>query len=61
MTKWTSFPHDNSAFKYEGNSLFEAWPDLHRGDCVEYPDADWVQECLEEVPESAPESYDDDA
>ena len=61
MTNWTPFPHDNSAYKYDGDSLFEAWPDLHGGDCVEFPDADWVQECLDETPGAAPELYEGDA
>ena len=60
MAKWNKFPHDNSAFSYKNNKLLEAWPDLHRGDCVEFPDADWVQQVLEESPEAAPESFDGD-
>ena len=48
MSKWNKFPHENSAFLFEGDSLRDAWPDLHRGDCVEFPDADWVQQTLEQ-------------
>jgi len=61
MSNWNKFPHDASAFTYEGDSLLEAWPSLHRGDCVEFPDAGWVQEWLDEAPDAAPESYDGDA
>ena len=60
MSEWNKFPFDNSAFKYDDDSLRDAWPDLHRGDCVEFPDADWVQQCLDEAPDAAPESYDGD-
>jgi tetratricopeptide (TPR) repeat protein len=58
MSKWNRFPHDNSTFMFEGNKLFEAWPELHLGDCVEFPDANWVQQCLEEAPDAAPEDFD---
>lgn len=60
MSKWNSFPHDNTDFRFEGDRLLESWPDLHRGDCVEFPDADWVQQCLEEAPDAAPEPFDGD-
>lgn len=60
MAKWNKFPHDNSAFVFEGDSLLESWPDLHRGDCVEFPDENWVQQALEETPEAAPDSFDGD-
>jgi tetratricopeptide (TPR) repeat protein len=60
MAKWNKFPYDNSAYLFEGDRLFEAWADLHRGDCVEYPDADWVAQTLEQAPDAAPESYDGD-
>jgi tetratricopeptide (TPR) repeat protein len=60
MSKWNKFPHDNSAFMFEGDKLFEAWPELHLGDCVEFPDANWVQQCLEEAPDAAPEDFDGD-
>jgi tetratricopeptide (TPR) repeat protein len=56
----SKFPHDTTAFTYEGSSLLDSWPDLHRGDCVEFPDADWVQECLDEAPDAAPDSFDGD-
>ena len=60
MAKWNSFPHDNSAFLFEGSNLLDAWPDLHRGDCVEFPDADWVEQSLDQAPDAAPESFDGD-
>jgi tetratricopeptide (TPR) repeat protein len=60
MAKWNKFPYDNSAYLFEGDSLYAAWADLHGGDCVEYPDADWVAQTLEQAPDAAPESYDGD-
>ena len=60
MSKWNSFPHANSAFEYAGNDLLDSWSDLHRGDCVVFPDADWVQQTLEQAPDAAPESFDGD-
>ncbi len=61
MSNWNSFPHDNTAFMFEGSDLLESWPDLHCGDRAEFPDADWVQQCLEQAPDAAPPSYDGDA
>ena len=60
MSKWNEFPHDNAAFTYKGSKLLDSWPDLHRGDCVEFPDADWVEQCLEQAPDAAPDSFDGD-
>ena len=60
MSRWNEFPHDNSDFLYEGSSLLDAWPELHRGDCVEFPDADWVQRTLEQAPDAAPDNFDGD-
>ena len=60
MTQWNSFPHDNAAFLFEGDALLEAWADLHWGDCVIFPDTDWVQQCLSETPDAAPDSFDGD-
>lgn len=57
MSKWNIFPHDTSPFVFEGDRLLEHWPALHRGDCVEFPDADWVEQCLEQTPDAAPESF----
>jgi len=61
MSKWNRFPHDNGAFMFEGSKLQESWPDLHGGDCVRFPDADWVKQCLEQAPDAAPPSYDGNA
>ena len=60
MSKWNVFPHDSSPFVFEGNRLLEFWPDLHSGDCVVFPDADWVEQCLELTPDAAPDSFDGD-
>jgi tetratricopeptide (TPR) repeat protein len=60
MSQWNKFPHDASDFSFEGSNLLDSWPDLHRGDCVEFPDADWVQQCLEQAPDAAPRSFDGD-
>ena len=61
MTKWNTYPHDNSNFVYAGNKLKSAWTDLHGGDCVEYPSTDWVASQLEEYPEAGPEQFDGNA
>ncbi len=60
MSKWNKFPHDASAFNYEGSDLLDSWSVLHCGDCVEFPDTDWVQQSLEQAPEAAPEAFDGD-
>ena len=60
MSEWNKFPYDASSFMFEGSRLLDSWPDLHRGDCVEFPDANWVQQCLDETPDAAPESFDGD-
>ena len=60
MSQWNSFPHDNSAFGYKDSCLLDAWSDLHRGDCIEFPDTDWVERSLEQVPDAAPASFDGD-
>ena len=60
MSRWNSFPHTNSDYLYKGESLLESWSDLHRGDCVEYPDDDWVEQTLEQHPEAAPDDFDGD-
>jgi len=61
MARWNKFPHDNAAFAYKGGKLLDAWPQLHGGDRVEFPDADWVAQTLEQAPDAAPESFDGDA
>jgi len=60
MSRWNSFPHTNSDYLYKGEGLLESWSDLHRGDCVEYPDDDWVEQTLEQYPEAAPDDFDGD-
>jgi tetratricopeptide (TPR) repeat protein len=60
MSEWIKFPHDASAFMFAGDSLLDSWPDLHSGDCVEFPDADWVQQTLAEAPGAVPEPFDGD-
>jgi tetratricopeptide (TPR) repeat protein len=58
MSRWNSFPHASPAFDYNGSKLLESWSDLHRGDCVEFPDAGWVEQTLGQAPDAAPESFD---
>lgn len=41
---WAEFPHDRRPFTYAGDTLAEAWEDLHRGDCEPLPDDERVQE-----------------
>ena len=60
MSQWNSFPHPNSDFLFEDSALRDSWSDLHRGDCVEFPDVEWVQRTLEQSPDAAPESFDGD-
>jgi tetratricopeptide (TPR) repeat protein len=60
MSRWNKFPHNNADFLYVGDSLLENWPALHRGDRVEFPDADWVERMLAEAPDAAPKKFDDD-
>jgi tetratricopeptide (TPR) repeat protein len=60
MSKWKEFPHDSSAFTFKNSNLLDSWPDLHGGDCVEFPDAGWVKECLDEAPDAAPVAFDGD-
>jgi tetratricopeptide (TPR) repeat protein len=60
MAGWNKFPHDASGYLFEGDSLAEAWADLHRGDRVEYPDTAWVEQTLEQAPTAAAASFDGD-
>ena len=34
---WTAFPHDNSAFVYDGAALKKNWARLHKGDAEPFP------------------------
>jgi tetratricopeptide (TPR) repeat protein len=38
MSTWLPFPHDNTAFRYDGDKLAECWGRLHAGDCEPLPD-----------------------
>ncbi len=58
MAKWKKFPYDASAYRYKGHALAEFWTALHRGDCVEYPDEDWVRQVLKQAPEATPDAFD---
>jgi len=60
MSNWKTFPHNNSEFLFAGEQLPESWSELHTGDCVAYPDADWVEQCLEQAPDAAPAAFDGD-
>ncbi|MDX2417252.1 MAG: hypothetical protein QNK19_07315 [Xanthomonadales bacterium] len=60
MSRWKKFPHTSPDYSYEDQHLLDSWPDLHRGDCVEFPDADWVEQTLGEAPEAAPKNFDGD-
>lgn len=58
MERWHPFPHNASEFDYPGERLAEAWPHLHRGDGMVFPDPEWVARQLEEYPEAAPAAFD---
>lgn len=60
MSQWNRFPYDAASFSYEDSSLLGSWPDLHRGDCVEFPNTAWVRRVLDEAPDAAPRSFDGD-
>lgn len=57
MSEWNNFHHDNTGFLVAGKKLLESWPELHCGDRVEFPDANWVEQCLAQAPDAAPPSY----
>ncbi|MGA9575839.1 MAG: hypothetical protein WBS20_17995 [Lysobacterales bacterium] len=59
MSQWNSFPHNNAHFLYQDSRLKDSWTDLHRGDCVEFPDADWVEKTLAQAPGAAPKKFQD--
>ncbi len=60
MSKWHRFPYSNTDFLFKGGRLLDAWPGLHAGDCVVFPDADWVEQTVELSPDAAPEDFDGD-
>jgi len=37
MAKWTAFPYDNAAFRYESSALKKHWARLHAGDAEPWP------------------------
>ena len=41
---WAAFPHDNSAFLYDGAALKKNWARLHKGDAEPFPASAEVQE-----------------
>jgi tetratricopeptide (TPR) repeat protein len=43
MTKWTAFPHDDSAFVYDAKTLKTNWDRLHCGDAEPFPKEAAVQ------------------
>ena len=47
MSTWAAFPHDNSAYYYDGTSLQEHWQLLHSGDRVEWPNGENAQALVE--------------
>lgn len=44
MYEWNKYPHDNSAYDYQGAALEEAWSELHEGDLEPYPANEVLQE-----------------
>lgn len=57
MVRWQAFPHDNSAFRYPGTAFKAIWRKLHAGDCVPWPDQDWLVTTLESHPDAAPADF----
>jgi len=60
MPRWNKFPHGSDDFRFNAGQLLDAWPKLHAGDRVRYPDSDWVKQCLDYSPTAAPENFDGD-
>jgi tetratricopeptide (TPR) repeat protein len=54
--KWKSFPHENSAFLYEGAALKKHWARLHRCDCEPFPDPACLKKLIEAHPAIKPSS-----
>ena len=42
MTRWTSFPHDAAAYRYDAAALKKKWARLHAGDAEPWPKDDKV-------------------
>lgn len=53
MAKWNAFPHDNSAFTYDGASLEANWARLHQGDQEPFPSAALLESQFAETPDLA--------
>lgn len=60
MKEWNPFPHDISNYVYADQALKQNWSILHLGDRVPFPDNDWIQDCLERVPQAAPDNFNGD-
>lgn len=58
---WTAFPHDASAFAYEGDALKKAWPKLHAGDVEPFPDSKRATALIAAAGKAAPKGLDADA
>ena len=43
MPRWTPFPYDTAAFRYDTAALKAAWPELHAGDAEPWPEDETVQ------------------
>lgn len=43
MAKWTAFPYDNAAYRYDAASLKKHWARLHAGDVEPWPKDEAVQ------------------
>lgn len=44
MHTWTEFPYPDPSFDFAGDSLANAWDDLHTGDCEPFPEDEALQE-----------------
>ena len=42
MAKWTAFPHDAAAYRFDAATLKKKWPRLHAGDAEPWPADDKV-------------------
>ena len=50
MHEWNEYPHDNSAYDYEGDTLKDAWNGLHDGDMEPFPPDETLQEAWRQLP-----------
>lgn len=44
MNSWTEFPYPDPSFDFEGDSLEDAWDDLHAGDREPFPEDETLQQ-----------------